>query len=389
MVKDLQTFSIEPTDTLTTISELLGIDMFELVRYHNSYSKSNAYIINNVIPKHVHEIFVPDYINIPKRTSNIVDELTKKGMQWNVSATYNIINTWVEKIHNTEETHRFLKKIKLFAALKKDYVEVIFTTEDIRIDKEDDDIIQMEHIALIMAKMYERVVIQFSLRGEIVDVLNLEEIQDNWHMAKEQLLIRNGNSPNDGITAYIIEAVDEEVKASKYIAQSLQHDYTYRLLLSGIKTLFYKQKQQQVFKDTMVYPSFFPEPIDDIHMHEQCNIEQKGNTLFVTQNGLMHAKEIHINQIAHFIARQVAPLKDLPDKTLETLPKAIKQKIIEKRTYYKQHITENLTCGVKGAMHMHSEALGMLDYLEHTIYCTYASVYEKKYLLTVQKVDYE
>lgn len=94
------------------------------------------------------------------------------------------------------------------------------------------DLHPVERIAVQLAALYERVVVQAAPTGAFVALLNHEELLQTWAGIEQQL--RESTTDEDQITKTLLAFVGGQLQAPEHFLQSLQHDYVYQTLLPAI-----------------------------------------------------------------------------------------------------------------------------------------------------------
>jgi hypothetical protein len=384
MPTKISTYKITPGDTLASISDLLDVDEFELKHYHNNHCANGQFIVSS-LPNHLVEIIIPDYLqtNNHKNKATVPQNELEK-----FETTYDVTYTWLEKIEKEETMNRFSKKIIMQYVLNKnDFKEVLFTTTDVLINKDKDEILQMEDIALIMAEIYKKINIKLSKHGQISAILNVEEIQKNWEVAKENLLLRNGNNPNDKITSYIIEEVNEHLKSEEKIVASLQYDYAFNLLLKGIQLKIAEAKNISMLNN--FYYGFFPEPATAV-LFEETYVPSsiQTNQLLYEVAGNAKKDESEIDLIANYLSEKLAHPLAIPDEMIADVPESLREKVLEKKNKRAKIFNEAIQFSSIGNIELEN-AIGTIFALKHSVSCTYLNEYKKEYTLSLKKIENE
>lgn len=97
------------------------------------------------------------------------------------------------------------------------------------------DLGALEELALRLAALYERVVVQVTPTGEPVALLNHEELRQTWERLAQDL--RASTTDEDEVTKSILDFMGRQLQSPESFLRSLQHDYLYQALLPG----FYQQ----------------------------------------------------------------------------------------------------------------------------------------------------
>jgi hypothetical protein len=384
--KQNTTYQLNPADTLTSVSEFLGIDEFELKHYHNNHCKNGSYIINS-LPQGLKEIIIPPYVKIPKPKNKIIEDHIAMGAKWSVNEKYKVRYHWLERADDKTTMNSFSKAVTVEAVLKEGFLEVLFLTEDATLEKEKDDWLQMEEIAQIMSGIYKKVRLHVLPDGTITEIVNLSEIKSNWNIVKSKLLTRNGNSPEDKITDYIIESVDEEVKSRERMTNSLKYDYSYNFLLKGILNQLNANKSPE---DTIAtYPGFFPEPGKELVFQEQYNLaETNDGRLICEVKGIKNNSLQQTETIAAYLSEKLSDKMDIPEDMIEDLPQSVREKVLQKKNKKIEILSDKIDCTVTGTIQF-KDAAGTVSALDCSVTCNYMKRYQKEYSISLKNCSNE
>jgi hypothetical protein len=94
------------------------------------------------------------------------------------------------------------------------------------------DLQPLEQIAVRLAALYERVVVQAAPTGAFVALLNHKELQQTWAGFEQEL--RDSTTDDDQVTKTLLAFVRGQLQTPEQFLQSLQHDYLYQALLPTI-----------------------------------------------------------------------------------------------------------------------------------------------------------
>lgn len=132
------------------------------------------------------------------------------------------------------------------------------------------DLLAMEEIALLLAGIYQKLVIETSAAGEFLTLANHAEILAAWAAIEQELLARYG--AEEALTSALRAGVAAQVRDPAALLHSLRHDYAYHLLLGDL----YGQRFESGlgYGQRRAFPHFLPDTA--LHVHERLELGAPG-----------------------------------------------------------------------------------------------------------------
>lgn len=103
-----------------------------------------------------------------------------------------------------------------------------FCTKPPRLTKQE-NLEDLEQVALRLAKLYEQVVVQTTSTGELIALLNHAALNQTWVRLAQEL--RAATTADDQVTATLLAFLERQVQHPDSLLQSLANDYLYQALL--------------------------------------------------------------------------------------------------------------------------------------------------------------
>lgn len=369
-----KTYKLKKGDTLVSVSRQLGLEPAALRSYHNAHCKLQD-LIGPELPKYMTEILIP----LQERETDVafVQEFKEDGLLIKSHTRLRAVSHWTETCKGEEKKTEFSKDLLLNFKKQNLFYELAVTTQKADLNKDREDWLQMEAIAHIMSQIYKSIVLKISFEGELLDLLNPTEVQYHWEIAKKQLLKRNGNHPDDKITQFIIETINEEVKDRKRILHSLQYDYLYAFLLKGIRDKLYKDGY--ISDSTATYPYFFTYPAEKIAFTERLTgVRREGLLVHYETTAVSANKPEDEAFIGDYIASKLSHNPDIPKKMMKNLPDNLKKQLKAKKKQKEAIDGAELRFSQQGNLSVNRQT-GMLHTLDYTIGASYKDDYTKEY----------
>ena len=118
-----------------------------------------------------------------------------------------------------------------------------------------EDLESLEQLALRLAGLYARVVVEADRTGHFTGLLNHEELRQTW--ARLSADLRAMSLPGDEVTGTLLGFLDRQLQSSAQFLESLGYDYLYQALLPA----FYEQPLGQ---PGVTRPRWFPKFFDKV-----------------------------------------------------------------------------------------------------------------------------
>jgi len=177
---------------------------------------------------------------------------------------YDVTTRWEERRH--EEVTRTIvqKQLTLSSQAHGDNLLVTWATMPPLLRKP--DLLAMEEIALLLAGIYQRLVIKTGAGGEFLALANHAEVVATWAGIKQELVARYGE--DEDLTTALRTAVEIQVCDPALLLHSLHHDYAYHLLVANL----YQQRFESGFgyRQSRSFPHFLPDTA--LHFHERLEL---------------------------------------------------------------------------------------------------------------------
>jgi len=128
------------------------------------------------------------------------------------------------------------------------------------------DLLAMEEIAMLLAGIYQKMVLETSAAGEFLALANHAEVVAAWAGIEQEMRARYGSE--EALTSALRAGVAAQVRDPAALLHSLRHDYAYHLLLGNL--------YQQRFESGLGYGQgraflhFLPNTA--LHFHERLEL---------------------------------------------------------------------------------------------------------------------
>lgn len=128
------------------------------------------------------------------------------------------------------------------------------------------DLLALEEIVLLLAGIYQQLVIETSAAGEFLALANHAEIEAAWAAIEQELVARYGEA--DALTTALRTAVAAQVRTPALLLGSLRHDYAYHLLVANL----YQQRFESGlgYGQRRSFPHFLAGTA--LHFHERLEL---------------------------------------------------------------------------------------------------------------------
>ena len=146
------------------------------------------------------------------------------------AATYAATLTWESYANGAYQCSTIEKELTLRKWRSANGYAAELCTKLPRLTKQE-DLQDLEQVALRLARLYEQVVVQTTPTGEIIALLNHEALAETWaRLARE---LRAATTADDQVTATLLAFLERQVQHPASLLQSLANDYLYQTLLLG------------------------------------------------------------------------------------------------------------------------------------------------------------
>ncbi|MGI4971303.1 MAG: hypothetical protein ACRYGH_20350, partial [Janthinobacterium lividum] len=177
---------------------------------------------------------------------------------------YEVATRWEER-RQAEVTRTIVQKqLTLSSITHGPHLLTTWATAPPRLRKP--DLLALEEIVLLLAGLYQRLVVELSTAGEFLALANHAEVVEAWAVIEQELLQRYGEE--EELIAALRAAVEAQVQEPALLLSSLRHDYAYRLLVANL--------YQQRFESGLGYtqPQSFPHFLAGtaLHFHERLEL---------------------------------------------------------------------------------------------------------------------
>jgi hypothetical protein len=177
---------------------------------------------------------------------------------------YDVATRWEERRHGEVARTLGQKQLTLSSHAQGDKLLVTWATTPPLLRKP--DLLAMEEIALLLAGLYQRLVIETGAGGKFLALANHAEVVATWASIKQELVARYGEA--EALTAALRTAVEAQVRDPALLLHSLHHDYAYHLLVANL----YQQRFESGFGygQARSFPHFLPDTA--LHFHERLEL---------------------------------------------------------------------------------------------------------------------
>ncbi|HEX8326842.1 MAG TPA: hypothetical protein VF629_04830 [Hymenobacter sp.] len=267
------------------------------------------------------------------------------------NAAFRAAATWEEYKLGEYHTTTITKEIALVARLRGHHHEVELRVTPPFLQKDGPE--PLEELALRLAVLYEWVV-EVGPLGQPLALLNAEAVQHRWEELKTDL--RRISSPDDEITSYLIIYLDQQVRAPSNLLNSLQFDYLYLTLFTLLKT-------PPIDDAGRTFPRFFENfALSFSEQLTHTSTEAPSLTTLVVR-GTLDSQRTDVPAITQHIASALAAVR--PSAPVDAALAA----------HFGYQATYVLT-----------EATGLPERVEMTVYARLAEQYNKEYTLLLTRL---
>ena len=153
---------------------------------------------------------------------------------------------------------------------------------------------------LLLAGLYQRLLIRLSATGQLVGLVNYDEIQRTWATIKQEIYQRFGE---EEMTTGIIQDVDALLlnNNGQNLLDSLAHDYSYHSLLRPTHVLGHQERQGAL--QLRHFPQFYSGA--DLWFQETMTAADEGVTFHL--QGSLDLTQTNLVSVAHAIQIQLGP----------------------------------------------------------------------------------
>lgn len=143
---------------------------------------------------------------------------------------YRVVSNWENYVNGAYQRSTIEKNLSLWVQQNEAGYAFEFQTTATRLATLRDPE-PLEEMALRLAALYNRVVVQADPAGQLVALLNQEEIGATWEQLAAE--IRASTLATDALTHTVLTFLGRQVQSSSRFLQSLRHDYLYQTLVLG------------------------------------------------------------------------------------------------------------------------------------------------------------
>ena len=181
---------------------------------------------------------------------------------------YALTTRWEERVDGEVRRTIIQKTLTLTSAAQGQSLLLTLTTAPPTLRKPDPT--PLEEIMLVLAALYRRLVLRTSRAGQILELVNYEELLSGWEAIKQQLAARAGAGEPDAITASLLAAAEEQLRRPEQVLASLRYDYAYYFLF---KNIYYQRfESSSRYGQPAEFPRFFAGA--SLHFCERMALER-------------------------------------------------------------------------------------------------------------------
>lgn len=243
MNKKSRRYPVERGDTLSSVSERLQIPFAVLQYYHNIRSDVKDLILDNILPRDLQYIVLPDHFHeeIPPPRFSYVDENIKKAMGI-TRKKYTVI----QKIYNGGKLENtFHYKMALTEDIQEEQKKITIEREKIWLNNEE--------IALTVENMYEEagnviypLEIVINEEGSFSSIINPDKIKARWKEKRPRLEEYYKSSISTDIFQHFDAFFDDILQ----FQEALDNDIFFKILLMPLYR-HYPYEKSAVCQDTL------------------------------------------------------------------------------------------------------------------------------------------
>ncbi|HEX8659039.1 MAG TPA: hypothetical protein VF690_15970 [Hymenobacter sp.] len=215
-----------------------------------------------------------------------------------------------------------------------------------------EDLESLEALALRLAPLYARVVVQAAPTGQLVALRNHDALLHTWEQLARDLL--ESAAAEDRITPTLVNFVSEQLQSPAKVVQSLRHDYLYAALVPD----FYAQPLGGAVPRTQEFSQFFDKL--PLWFSEQVAVfpAATGDARTVVRRGKLDTQQTDVAAIRGLMAAAAGPAAD---------------PAVAPHFHYE-------------ATHVLDQHTGLPQRVDLTVYGRLADCYNKQYTLTLTRV---
>jgi hypothetical protein len=166
------------------------------------------------------------------------------------------------------------------------------------------DLTPLDELTVQLAGLYQRLVLRVAPTGQLVALLNHDEILHTWAALEPEIAARFGGDEPDELTAMLLAAVTQQVQRPEDVLASLQYDYAYGFLLQNPQLKAGAGGQQQVF------PHFFADTTISFRVQLTPLPDQVTGQVGYRLHGILDEPGADRAAVARQVAAELAPDAD-------------------------------------------------------------------------------
>lgn len=259
MIQVNRTYKIKDNDTIENIANILGLDIKELINYHNKRAESHEQIRNR-IPDFLREIIIPKDGYVLKDgkeiwgNKNIAEPITideiftgkLKSKPYEKDLFYGVLKTI--KSGKKETTIAYQKSVRFYPKdeFGINYVSVDVTSKTF-INNEEPSLVA-EELALSCTKILYPIVFQIDKNCNILEIQNHQEILNRWKKQK----VKNLDYYKGDTAKNYFESFEETITDKELCLYYLKNDWFYNLYFNTIYSTYVSEAKQK--QETVTFP---------------------------------------------------------------------------------------------------------------------------------------
>lgn len=164
--------------------------------------------------------------------------------------SYRSLSFWEERLPGEVKRTTIEKELSLAATFQAGYLRVSYVASPV-LRKPDPS--SFERVLLLLAELYKRFELHVTPAGQLLKVLNEDEIQQTWEGVKQELVLRSGGE--DDFTRVLVAGLDEQLSRPGALLASLRFDYFFGFLLQNIYGQPFESSSR--YGQARCFPQFF------------------------------------------------------------------------------------------------------------------------------------
>lgn len=231
-------YQVQKGDTIESIADKIGIPAAEVRAYHNRHCKISDLVEMRLPLRHI------EYILLPTLESYVDSKLSEKDtikpvfrnsenklrllsindlkLEYGTIIHYRENNQLKNKVHFTSQIE-FVKEID-------NHFIVTLQINEVYINNREPDLV-MEKLADKISKALYPVMLCLNVKGEIHDVINIEEIQKRWKLIKPSLLQYYKGGV---VVEKLIASFEKNISSAPLLQRSLKQHPFYQVYFSPL-----------------------------------------------------------------------------------------------------------------------------------------------------------